>query len=54
MVAIMTNKEIHSANIVIQVSLKESHSATCLIQIYNNTYYGHSCNCYGHPWVLAY
>ena len=42
MVAIMTDKEIHSANIVIQVSIKESHSAICLIQIYNNTYYGHS------------
>ena len=41
MVAIMADKEIHSADIIIQVSLKECHSVTCLIQIYNNTYYGH-------------
>ena len=33
MVAIIADKEIHSTDIIIQVSLKEGHSAICLIMV---------------------
>ena len=53
MVTIMAKKKINCANIIIQITFKEGQSVTCLIQVYNNTNYGHRCYCYGHPWVLA-